>query len=193
MEKLKHSDLYTLEEYDKKRGEIRAQTMQHKKSRVVHLGEHLSLYFEDRQTILYQIQEMLRIEKIFTADGIAEELATYNPLIPDGGNWKATMMIEYKDPEERVIRLRELVGIERSLYVRIDDLEKVYPIANEDLTRETEDKTSAVHFLRFELTREMIDATKGDANIRFNVEHPNYKATFLANNEIRNSLVNDLN
>ena len=193
MHKLKHSDLYTLEEYDKKRREIRTHTMQHKKSRVVHLGEHLSLYFEDRKTILYQIQEMLRIEKIFTADGIAEELATYNPLIPDGSNWKATMMIEYEEPKERVIWLQKLVGIERKIYVQIDDLEKVYPIANEDLTRETPDKTSAVHFLRFELTETMINAVKSKAEIRFGVEHPNYSATYIANTETCNSLANDLN
>ena len=192
MHKLKHSDLYTLEEYDKKRREIRAHTMQHKKSRVVHLGEHLSLYFEDNKTILYQIQEMLRIEKIFTADGIAEELATYNPLIPDGSNWKATMMIEYKDPEERIIWLQKLVGIERKTYVQIDDLEKVYPIANEDLTRETTDKTSAVHFLRFELTEKMINAVKNKAEIRFGVEHPNYSATYIASADTCNSLANDL-
>ena len=192
MEKLKHSDLYTLEEYDKKRDEIRSQIMQRKKSRIVHLGEHLSLYFEDRQTIQYQIQEMLRIEKIFTADGIEEELTTYNPLIPDGNNWKATMMIEYKDPEERAKRLQELIGIERKLYVQISDLEKVYPIANEDLTRETPDKTSAVHFLRFELTTEMTKAVSDSGDIRFAVDHPHYQATHIASSETHMSLAKDL-
>ena len=192
MEKLKHSDLYTLEEYDKKRDEMRSQIMQHKKSRIVHLGEHLGLYFEDRQTIQYQIQEMLRIEKIFTTDGIEEELTTYNPLIPDGNNWKATMMIEYKDPEERAKRLQELIGIERKLYVQISDLEKVYPIANEDLTRETPDKTSAVHFLRFELTAEMIKAVNDSADIRFVVDHPHYQATHIASSETHMLLAKDL-
>ena len=192
MEKLKHSDLYTLEEYDRKRAEIRAQIMQHKKSRVVHLGEHVSLYFEDRQTIQYQIQEMLRAEKIFTAAEIEEELSTYNPLIPDGNNWKATMMIEYKDPRERVVWLQKLIGIERKLSVRVGDLEQVYPIANEDLSRETEDKTSAVHFLRFELSEEMVDAAKNGADICFNIEHPNYSTSHVAGAETHASLVSDL-
>ena len=192
MEKLKHSDLYTLEEYDRKRAEIRAQVMQYKKPRTVHVGEHLGLYFEDRRTIHYQIQEMLRAEKIFSFDGIAEELATYNPLIPDGSNWKATMMMEYKDPEERAVRLRELIGIERKLYIKIGNLEKIYPIANEDLDRETADKTSAVHFLRFELTAEMVKAFKAGAGILFAAEHPHYRATLTASSETRASLVNDL-
>lgn len=192
MEKLTHTDLYTLEEYDRKRSEIRSRVMEHKKSRVVHLGEHLSLYFEDRQTIQYQIQEMLRAEKIFSADGIAEELAAYNPLIPDGSNWKATMMIEYKDRSERVQQLQKLIGIERRLYVQIGDLEQVYPIANEDLSRETADKTSAVHFLRFELTKEMKDAIKEGADIRFAVEHPNYQATYTVGADTRTALAEDL-
>ena len=192
MEKLKHSDLCTLEEYDKQRNEIRSQIMQHKKPRVVHLGDHLSLYFEDRQTIQYQIQEMLRVEKIFTADGIEEELVTYNPLIPDGSNWKATMMIEYKDPEERAKRLQKLIGVERKLYIQIDDLEKVYPIANEDLARETPDKTSAVHFLRFELTAKMIQAVNDGTDIHFAVEHPHYQATHIASPETYAALAKDL-
>ena len=192
MEKLKHSDLYTLEEYDRKRNEIRSEVMQHKKPRVVHIGEHVSLYFEDRLTIQYQIQEMLRAEKIFSADDIEEELSTYNPLIPDGSNWKATMMIEYKDPNERAVWLQKLIGIERKLSVQIDDLEKVYPIANEDLTRETPDKTSAVHFLRFELSDEMIKTVKEGDAIHFNIEHPNYSATHTATAETHTSLVNDL-
>ena len=192
MEKLKHSDLYTLEEYDKKRAEVRAQIMQHKRSRIVHLGDHVSLYFEDRQTIQYQIQEMLRIEKIFAAAEIEEELSTYNPLIPDGSNWKATMMIEYKDPKERVVWLQKLIGIERKLFVQVGKLEQVYPIANEDLSRETPDKTSAVHFLRFELSKEMVAAVKSDATIRFGIEHPNYQATYIAGPETHASLSGDL-
>ena len=192
MEKLQHSDLYTLEEYDRKRNEIRVQVMQHKKSRVVHLGDHLSLYFEDRKTMFYQVQEILRVEKIYRADDITQELAAYNPLIPDGHNWKATMMIEYKDPKERSIWLQKLIGIERKLYLQIDDLEKVYPIANEDLIRETPDKTSAVHFLRFELSPEMRKAVKNGANINCRVEHPNYKATFTINPETHTALANDL-
>ena len=192
MEKLKHSDLYTLEEYDKKRPEIRAQVMQHKKSRVVRLGDHVSLYFEDRLTMQYQIQEMLRAEKIFSTEGIEEELSTYNSLIPDGSNWKATMMIEYKDPKERAVWLQKLIGIDRKLSVQIDDLEKVYPIANEDLTRETADKTSAVHFLRFELSKEMVNAAKGGAAIHFSIDHPDYRATHTTEPETYASLVSDL-
>ena len=192
MKKLQHSDLYTLEEYDKKRATMRSQIMQHKKARVVHLGKHISLYFEDRQTILYQIQEMLRAEKIYTADGIAEELDTYNPLIPDGSNWKATMMIEYKDPKERAVWLQKRIGVERQLYLQINDLEKVYPIANEDLTRETADKTSAVHFLRFELSDAMIAAVKEGADIHFCVAHPNYTAAVDISADTIASLANDL-
>ncbi len=192
MEKLKHSDLYTLEEYDEKRGEMRSQVIKHKMPRTVHIGEHLGLYFEDRRTMHYQIQEILRAEKIFSFDDIAEELATYNPLIPDGSNWKATMMIEYKDPEERTKRLQELIGIECELYIKIGDLEKIYPIANEDLDRETTDKTSAVHFLRFELTSEMVKVVKAGADILFVVEHPHYRARSTASPETRASLVNDL-
>ncbi|MBC6413843.1 MAG: DUF3501 family protein [Chromatiales bacterium] len=192
MKKLQHSDLYTLEAYDKKRSAMRSQIMQHKKARVVHLGKHISLYFEDRQTILYQIQEMLRAEKIYTEDGIAEELDTYNPLIPDGSNWKATMMIEYKDPKERAVWLQKLIGVERQLYLQINDLEKVYPIANEDLTRETADKTSAVHFLRFELSDAMIAAVKEGAGINFCVAHPNYTAAVDIGADTTASLANDL-
>lgn len=192
MKKLQHSDLYTLEEYDRKRRDIRSQVMHHKKNRAVHLGEHVSLYFEDRKTIFYQVQEMLRVEKIYNADDIAEELAAYNPLIPDGSNWKATMMIEYKDPAERAVWLQKLIDIERKLYLQLNDLERVYPIANEDLTRTTEDKTSAVHFLRFELSDAMVKAAKSGASIHFCVEHPHYHATLDTSAETSASLANDL-
>ena len=151
MNKLNREDLMSLEQYAEARPEFRRQVMAHKKNRQVALGENARLYFEDRLTMQYQVQEMLRIEKIFEADGINEELEAYNPLIPDGTNWKATFMMEYDDPAERRVQLAQLIGIEKSIWVRVGDHPKVNPIANEDLDRETEDKTSSVHFLRFEL------------------------------------------
>ena len=160
MNKLKREDLMSLEEYDQARPEFRQKVMAHKKNRLVRLNENAALYFEDQLTIQYQVQEMLRIEKVFDAQGIQEELDTYNPLIPDGSNWKVTFMLEYPDVEERKKMLARLTGIEEKVWVRVDDLEKVYPIANEDLERTTEEKTSSVHFVRFELTDEMIVAAK---------------------------------
>ncbi len=174
MLKLNKADLMSLEEYASQRPNYRARVMAHKKSRQVALGPNARLYFEDRLTMQYQIQEVLRLEKIFEAEAIAEELAAYNPLIPDGSNWKATFMIEYEDPAERSTALSKLIGIEGQVWVQIGDLCKVNPIANEDLVRETEQKTSAVHFLRFELNGEMIAATHNGATIQIGVTHPNY-------------------
>jgi hypothetical protein len=148
--------------------------MAHKKNRRLPIGEHLSLYFEDKLTMQYQIQEVLRAEKVFEADGIQEELDAYNPLIPDGSNWKVTLMVEYKDPAERAEALTQLIGIERMTWLQIEGFEKIYAIANEDLERETDAKTSAVHFLRYELTEEMVSAAKGGAAINAGVEHENY-------------------
>jgi len=172
--KLTRNDLFSLETYSEKRPEFREKVMQHKKNRQVHLGDNATLYFEDQVTIQYQIQEMLRIEKIFDAEGINEELETYNPLIPDGHNFKATFMIEYAEVEQRKEMLAKLIGIERKTWVQINDCEKVYPIANEDLERETEEKTSSVHFLRFELSDEMVKKAKTGSQISMGIDHPEY-------------------
>lgn len=167
-------DLYSLEDYAKHRQEFRARVMAHKKNRTVHLGDHATLYFEDRLTIQYQVQEMLRVEKIFEQEGIREELSSYNPLIPDGRNLKATFMIEYPDVEERKRQLARLVGIEDSVWIKVEGFDPVYAIADEDLERDTEDKTSSVHFMRFEFTDEMCRAAKGGAALSAGVEHANY-------------------
>jgi hypothetical protein len=174
MEKLNRSDLYSLEQYAENRPEIRAQVMKHKKNRIVHVGPSATLYFEDRQTIQYQIQEMLRVERIFEASGIEEELEAYNPLIPDGTNWKATFMIEEPDVDRRRQLLAELVGIEDRIWVRVDGNEQVFAIADEDLERETESKTSSVHFLRFELSEKMIADLGQGAALGIGIAHRNY-------------------
>ena len=164
----------SLEEYAERRNSYRKQIIAHKKNRQVQVGPHLRLYFEDRLTIQYQIQEILRIEKIFEAAAIEEELEVYSPLIPDGSNWKVTMMIEYEDEAVRRNALSRLIGIEKATWIKIDSQERVFPIANEDLERATEDKTSAVHFLRFELTGEMISLMKNGAELTIGVDHPEY-------------------
>jgi hypothetical protein len=174
MTKLSRKDLYSLEEYAEIRDEFRARVMEHKKNRRLDLGNNLILLFEDRLVMQYQIQEMLKAEKIFEADGIQEELDAYNPLIPDGTNWKATMMIQYADVSERQQMLAKLVGIENRVWLRIDGHDKVFPIADEDLERATDDKTSAVHFLRFELTPGMIADIHKGATISAGVDHENY-------------------
>ena len=193
MPKLTPNSLLSLEEYSKQRADFRSKVMAHKKNRQVHLGEHATLYFEDGLTIQYQIQEMLRIERIFEAAGIQEELDAYNPLIPDGSNWKATFMIEEPDVERRRGLLARLLGIEDRVWVRVNGHEAVHAIADEDLERETEDKTSSVHFLRFELTPEMIAAVKQGASISMGIDHPKYPYAVepIAQN-IRNSLAADL-
>lgn len=193
MSKLKRENLMSLEEYDQARPEFRSRVMAHKKDRLVRLNEHAALYFEDQLTMQYQIQEMLRIEKIFDAEGIQEELDTYNPLIPDGSNWKATFMLEYPDVEERKQMLARLIGIEHKVWVRVGDLEKVYPIVNEDLERTTEEKTSSVHFMRFELTDEMVEAAKQGAPISMGVDHAGFTVEVSpVAAETAASLVNDL-
>jgi len=173
--KLSRDDLLPLEKYTEMRSEFRADVMRHKKNRVLQVGPNLTLHFEDRKTMQYQIQEMLRAEKIFDAAGIQEELDAYNPLIPDGSNWKATMMVEFADADERKVALAGLIGIEAKTYVQVDELDKVFAIADEDLERDTEEKTSSVHFLRFELTVEMVAAVKSGAAIAVGVEHENYR------------------
>ncbi len=193
MNKLTRQDLMSLEEYDQARPEFRKQVMEHKKNRQVRLNDHAALYFEDRLTMQYQIQEMLRIEKIFDAAGIQDELDAYNPLIPDGSNWKATFMIEYPDVEERKRVLARLVGVEDKVWVRVGDLDKVYPVANEDLERSTPEKTSSVHFLRFELGPEMVDAAKQGAPIAVGVDHPELRVEVPSiPAPVARSLVNDL-
>ena len=174
MSKLTPANLLSLEEYSKQRADFRSKVMSHKKNRQVHLGDHATLYFEDSLTMQYQVQEMLRIERIFEEEGINEELAAYNPLIPDGSNLKATFMVEYEDVEERKAALAKLIGIENKVWIQIAGFAKVYPIANEDLERTTEEKTSSVHFLRFEFTPEMIAAAKQGADMAMGIEHENY-------------------
>jgi hypothetical protein len=193
MQALSRSDLWTLEDYAEQRPQFRAEVMAHKKNRQLPLGDYARLYFEDLLTIRYQIQEMLRIEKVFDARGINEELETYNPLIPDGHNWKATFMIEIDDPVERAARLAEMIGIENKVWLQIADCERVYPIADEDLSRDNADKTSSVHFLRFELTPSMITAALRGSVISAGVEHAAYPvAGFEIQPAIRISLLGDL-
>lgn len=171
---LTREDLWSLEQYAEKRADFRQQVLAIKKDRQVALGEHATLYFENEQTIRYQIQEMLRIEKVFEAEGINEELEAYNPLIPDGSNWKATFMIEYDDPEERAKVLATLVGVENKVWVQVGDFDKVYAIANEDIERSTDEKTSAVHFMRFELTPEMAAAVKDNKAIAMGIDYAGF-------------------
>ncbi len=173
-EKLAREDLFSLEQYAATRSEFRAQVMAHKKHRQVHLGDQATLYFEDRLTMHYQVQEMLRAERIFEAAGIQEELDAYNPLIPDGSNWKATFMIEVPDEDERRRVLSQLIGIEDQVWVRVEGFEPVLAIADEDLERDTEEKTSSVHFLRFELTPPMVAAVKKGAAIGAGIAHEAY-------------------
>jgi hypothetical protein len=175
MDKLTRQDLYSLEQYSEHRADIRAQVMEHKKNRKIHIGPSATLYFEDRQTIQYQIQEMLRVERIFEAGGIEDELAAYNPLIPDGSNWKATFMVEEADVDKRRVLLAALVGVEDRVWVRVDGNDPVYAIADEDLDRETADKTSSVHFLRFELTDRMVVNLKQGASLSMGIDHPAYR------------------
>jgi hypothetical protein len=174
MNKLTRDDLFSLEKYAEMRPEFRARVMAHKKNRQLPIGPNATLYFEDALTMHYQIQEMLRAERIFESAGIQEELDAYNPLIPDGSNWKATFMVEYPDEAERREQLARLIGIERHIWAQVADFSRVTPIADEDLERETEEKTSSVHFLRFELSDEMVDAIKRGAAISMGIDHPNY-------------------
>ncbi len=193
MSHLSRADLWSLEEYAERRPQFRAEVMQHKKTRQLALGAHARLYFEDALTIKYQIQEMLRIEKVFEAHGIQEELDAYNPLIPDGDNWKATFMLEYEDPAERAQRLAELVGIEDKVWLQVGDCERVYPVADEDLERSNDDKTSSVHFLRFQLSPQMLAAASQGEPIYAGIDHPAYPHEAAEVEEsIRASLVNDL-
>ena len=192
MTKLTHEDLMSLEEYARNRPEFRAKVIDHKSTRRLPIGEHAALYFEDSLTMQYQVQEMLRIERIFEPEGIQEELDVYNPLIPDGMNWKATFMLEYMDVAERKKALAKMVGIEEKVWLQVDGFDRVYPIANEDLDRATEDKTSSVHFMRFELTPEMAAAVKGGASIKAGIDHPAYNEEVDVPADVRDSLAGDL-
>jgi hypothetical protein len=189
---LTHSDLYSLEQYARERPEFRAKVMAHKKDRRVALGENANLYFEDALTMQYQVQEMLRLERTFEPDLIQEELDVYNPLIPDGRNWKATFMLEYPDAEVRKQALSKLIGVEKAVWMRVGDFPPVRPIANEDLDRETEDKTSSVHFMRFELTPEMAAAVKAGAAIRAGIDHAACQVSVQLPEATRASLAADL-
>jgi hypothetical protein len=193
MNKLSRSDLYSLEKYAEVRNDFRARVMEHKKNRRLAIGPNATLYFEDRLTVQYQVQEMLRIEKIFESEGIEDELAAYNPLIPDGNNWKATFMLEFEEVEERRRKLSMLLGVEGNVWVQIKGFDRIVPIYNEDLERSTEDKTSSVHFMRFELSKEMVKALKEGAPLSAGIDHPEYHYVVdpVADN-VRDALVSDL-
>jgi len=193
MQKISRDSLMSLESYAKARKDFRARVIAHKKNRTVALGEHVVLLFEDELTMRYQVQEMLHAERIFEQEGIQEELDAYNPLIPDGRNFKATMQIEYEDVNERRGALARLKGIEDRTWVRVEGCPPVYAIADEDLERETDEKTSAVHFLRFELTSEMVEALKYGMGLAIGVDHPHYAASLdPVPPEVRAALLADL-
>jgi hypothetical protein len=190
---IKRENLLSLETYARERNAFRAKVIEHKKSRTVRLGEHLTLLFEDELTIRYQVQEMLRVERIFEDAGIQQELEAYNPLVPDGSNWKATLLIEYPDAEERRRMLARLKGIERQVWVQVEGCDRVHAIADEDLERENEEKTSSVHFLRFELDDAMRTRLKQGGGLAMGVHHPAYRATLdPVPAEIRAGLAEDL-
>jgi len=192
MPQIARESLLSLEAYARSRSEFRARAIDHKRLRTVHVGEHLTLQFEDELTVRYQIQEMLRIERIFEEEGIRSELDAYNPLVPDGSNWKATMLLEYPDPDERRARLADLKGVERRVWVQVEGCERVYAIADEDLERENDEKTSSVHFLRFELRPGMIEALRRDAALSMGVDHPRYQVSVQIGSQTRSSLAEDL-
>lgn len=193
MPKLTRSDLMSLEQYSSARKEFRTKVLEHKRNRIVSVGPNASWCFEDRLTIQYQVQEMLRVERIFEAAGIADELAAYNPLIPDGSNWKATFLIEYPDAEERRVKLGGLKGVEDRCWIEVEGFDRVYAIADEDLERENDEKTSAVHFLRFELTPPMSARVKAGAAISVGIDHKNYQHEVRPlPGSVRDSLAGDL-
>ena len=193
MAKISRDSLMSLEAYARARKDFRAKVIAHKKNRTVALGEHVTLVFEDELTIRYQVQEMLRVERIFEEGGIQEEIDAYNPLIPDGRNFKATMMIEYEDVDERRAALARLKGIEDRTWIRVEGCAPVYAVADEDLERETEQKTSAVHFLRFELTGEMVESLKYGVGLAVGIDHPHYSAAVdPLPAEVRSALLRDL-
>ncbi|WP_027858951.1 DUF3501 family protein [Marinobacterium jannaschii] len=192
MKHLSVNDLWSLEEYARCRGEFRRQMIAHKERRQIRLGEHLRLMFEDRLTMQYQVQEMLRAERIFEPDGIQEELDTYNPLIPDGDNWKATLLIEYTDIKQRRKALKRLQGIERHLWFQLEGQARVYAIADEDMPRDSAEKTSSVHFLRFQLDPAACRALRLGQELSFGVDHPHYEYCVTLESGMRAVLLNDL-
>jgi hypothetical protein len=193
MQKLAVSDLMSLERYSRDRLDFRTRVMAHKRNRQLNVGPNTMWLFEDRLTVQYQVQEMLRTERIFEAEGIAEELAAYNPLIPDGSNWKVTFLIEYTDPEVRRVQLERLKGIEDRCWVQVSGFDRVFAIADEDLERENDVKTSAVHFLRFEIVPAMVGALKGGAALSVGIDHPNYQHQISpAAENVRTALIADL-
>ena len=189
---IQRDSLLSLEAYAKQRNQFRAKVMAHKKRRTVHLGAHLTLLFEDELTIRYQVQEMLRIERIFEEEGIQHELDAYNPLVPDGSNWKATLLLEYPDEAERKRMLGVLKGIERRVWVEVAGAARVHAVADEDLERENEEKTSSVHFLRFELDAPMRERLRQGAALSVGVDHPQYRAKAELSAEQRAALASDL-
>ena len=193
MKKLTRENLFSLEKYSEIRSDFRLKIMAHKKNRRLAIGPNTTLYFEDSLIMRYQIQEMLRAEKIFESSAIDEELVVYNALIPDGNNWKATFMIEFTDEEERRAALKKMLGIENNLWLKIDGFNEIHPVSDEDLERNDDNKTSAVHFLRFQLDHEMIDALKGGCQLSAGINHPEYKYTVnpIPQN-ISESLISDL-
>lgn len=191
-QKLSRTDLYSLEKYAETRAEFRDRVIAHKKARQVQVGPHARLYFEDRLTIQYQVQEMLRIERVFEPKAIEEELEAYNPLIPDGNNWKATFMLEYEDPTERKNALAELVGIEDKVWVKVGPHAPVYAIADEDLERATESKTASVHFVRFQLSPEMVAAARTGVPVSLGIDHPKYRYSVDLPDAVRAVLARDL-
>ena len=190
--KITPDSLMSLEAYSKWRKEHKAEVMAHRQLRSVHLGEHINLQFESETTIRYQIQEMLRIEKIFEEEGILQEIEAYAPLVPDGSNWKATMLIEYPDINERKRELARLIGVEDRMFVEVEGYERVYAIADEDLDRENDEKTSAVHFVRFEFTPAMRAAIQAGASVKLGCDHTHYPAHVAINAETLTSLAGDL-
>ena len=193
MQKLTVSDLMSLERYSRERPDFRTRVIAHKRNRQLNVGPNTMWLFEDRLTVQYQVQEMLRTERIFEAEGIAEELAAYNPLIPDGSNWKVTFLIEYTDPEVRRVQLEKLRGVEDRCWVQVSGFERVFAIADEDMERANEVKTSAVHFLRFELSEAMSGKLKGGAALSVGIDHPEYQHQISpAPDNVRASLIADL-
>ena len=193
MKKLDRNDLFSLEKYSEIRNDFRLNIINHKKNRRLSIGPNVTLYFEDYLIMHYQVQEMLRAERIFESGAISEELEVYNELIPDGDNWKATFMIEFPDEDERRLALKEMLGIEDKVWLKIDGFNEIFPISDEDLERENKNKTSAVHFLRFQLNHEMIGALKLGSQLSAGVDHPAY--SYVINpipDNIRKSLILDL-
>jgi hypothetical protein len=193
MNKLTANDLLGLEVYSRQRAEIRQRVIEHKKNRTLQVGPNTTWIFEDRETIRYQIQEMLRVERIFEQQGIQDELDAYNPLIPDGSNWKVTFLIEFPDEAERRVALTKLKGVEDRCWIQVADFDRVFAIADEDLERENDEKTSSVHFLRFELTSAMSAAVKSGKAVGAGIDHAQYSHTVMPiASAMRNSLAGDL-